>query len=911
MVALQKVARRIRGLLSRTDAKTVSDELQLHIDLLTDEYRAQGQSEDAARARAEREFGNPVRIAERTREVQTYPGLEAFCRDIQYATRQLRKNLGVTVLAITSLAVGIGANAAIFSIVNALVLRPLAVPNPERLAALSLGDQDLTRIDGSRWSYTFWRAFANHRQHFDGVLAWSHTRINVSREDASESVDGLFVDGEFFATLGLPPAFGRVLSPTDDEPGAMPVVMISHNYWQRHFGQAPDVLGRALNLQGTPFTIVGVTSASFTGLEVGQPFDLALPISAESIIRGAQSFVKPPFDGLNLWLRIGITLRADQTLENGTAIVRGLQPQLRQAAMPPSFPQLSETYLREPMSLTSASNGLSRLRQMYRVPLQVLGAVAALVLLLACLNVANLLLGQATARGHELSVRLALGGSRWRVGRQLLIESALLSVAGLLAGAMLAQWAARGLISQFSAPNSPVALDLGIDLRVLAMMAAVGAVTTVLCGTAGALRVNAVTPAHTLADAARGTIGSRRSRISGALLTSQVCLSLTLVVGAGLFVGTFVRLASVPLGFDPEAVLLANANAARANIPPAERAAFYNRLVDAARAVPGVRQAAASTMTPVSASEVPIFVKPIAGSRGLAVEGEAKSMFVTPGWFETYGVSLLRGRDFGATDTAGAAPVMAVNQAFVDRFYAARSGLGETARIALGRKGELLLPAERTIIGVVNNSTYRSLREVAQPVVYIPLAQYDHPVPMNAFIAIGLRTRTNAPAALARDVATALTTLNPQLTVTTRTLSSQVRESIRQEQLLAALSGLFGLVALFLAATGLYGVTSYAVTRRRREFALRLAVGASKSDIIRTVLARIAAPLGLGLAAGIVLSSWLSRFVSGMLFGVEAGDPVTLAIAACVLVVTALTAAWMPARRAFSVSAVESLRSPI
>ncbi len=903
-----RLLRRLRGVVSRGDGRDVTDELQLHLDLLADEYRTDGLSDVDARARARREFGNPTRLAEQTREVSTVPWIEGVLKDIAVGLRQLRRQPLVTTLAVMSLAIGIGANTAVFSIVNGLALRTLPVPEPERLAALSLGDQEVSRVDGSRWSYVFWRAFEAHRAQFDGVMAWSPTRLTVGEGDAAQPLDGVFVDGRFFDTLRAGTMLGRPLGWEDDRAGAPPVVVISHGYWRRAFGGASDVVGRYLFISGTSFSVVGVAEPAFTGLEVGQAADLILPLSAEALVRSAQSFLKPPFDAMNMWLRIGVRLRDGQTLEHGAAVVQALQPQLREAALPAGFPQLRDTFLREPMTLVSASAGLSRLRQLYRRPLEVLMAVVGIVLLLACVNVASLLVAQATARAPEIGLRLALGGTRWRVARQLAIEAALLSAGGLVLGLMVAQVAAHALIAQLSSAASPVTLDVGIDGRVLAATMAIGVVTTLACGTAAAWRVNTVAPVQALIAASRGAVGGHGARPSSVLLGCQVGLALALVVAAGLFMGTFARLLAVPLGFDRDAVLIANVNVGRADVPPDERLGFYERLVDAVRSVPGVAFASGSTLTPVSASFAPIGVRPITDG-GMGPMAEARSAFVTPDWFATYGLPLLHGRDISASDSHPSVPVVIVNRALAERFFPGRDAVGASIGLSVGPDGALVLPA-RTIVGVVENAIYRSLRETPQPTAFMPLAQYDYPIPPSGFIALNLRPVFGPPAALARDVSTAVARVHPQLTVTTRTLASQVRESVRQEQLLAALSGLFGAIALLLAAIGVFGVTAYAVARRRGELAVRLAVGATRTDVVRTVLGQFVASVGLGLAAGVALSTWLGQLVSSLLFGVTPADPTMLALSCSALVVSMVVAAWIPVRRALRIDPSEVLRAP-
>lgn len=907
---LTRLRLRLRALLSRRHDREVQDELALHIDLLADEYRQQGLPEDEARARAHREFGNVTRLGETVHEVSTFPWLEGVLRDIAYAGRELRRSRGVTMVAVLSLALGIGANTAIFSIVNALMLRELPVAEPRRLAALAASGDETIPGGGARWSYGLWQAVEQRADAFDGAIAWSAARFDLSNGGEVDPVSGVFASGDFFRVLGVPAIAGRTFTAADDVRGAAdgPVAVISYGLWQTRFGGAPSVVGASIDIQGTPFTIVGVTGPRFTGLEVGQAFDVVLPLAAEPLIRGAQSFINPPLDRMNYWLRIVFRLKPDQSVESADALVRGLQLRLREASVPQGMPEYAEQYLKEPLSVVPASTGMSLLRQTYQRPLAVLLAVVALVLLLACANIANLLLARATARGHELNVRLALGATRWRVARQLLAESVILAAAGAVAGLLLAAWAGRALVAQLSTESAAVSLDLPLDWRVLGFTVLMTTVTAVLCGVAPAFRVTGARPIDALKEQGRSIAGDRRASLSAGLLVTQVALSLTLVVTAGLFVGTFARLASVPLGFDGDRVLLINANAGRAALPPEARAAFYDRLVAAAGGVPGVAAAAASTSTPVGGSNMSLHV----GVAGVAPapdpeRNRAKYIWVTPEWFATYGVPLLSGRDISSRDAAGALPVAVVNSAFVERFFPDRNVLGESITVSLGPGGEMSFGA-RTIVGVVGNTVYRSLREETQPVMYFPIAQWNLPIPLGAFVALSVRPVAGTPAALSPRIADALTAIEPRLALTIRTLDDQVQESVHQERLIATLSGLFGVLALLLAGLGLYGVTSYGVTRRQTEIGVRLALGATPMAVVRLVLSRVFVLVMAGVCIGAGLSAWLSRFAASLLYGLAPGDPATLAGAAAALIAVALAAAIVPARRALGIDPVETLR---
>lgn len=908
---LARLRIRLRALLSREHDREVSDELQLHVDLLAEEYHHQGLSEAEARSRANREFGNLTRLRETVHEVSSFPWLEGVLRDVGYACRELRRSKGVTIVAVLSLALGIGANTAIFSIVNGLMLRTLPVADPQRLVALSIGDDEATRVDGSRWSYGFWQEMERRADVFDGAIAWSPARFDVSGGGEVDSVSGVFTSGDFFRVLGVPALIGRTLAPADEVRGGGPdgrVAMISHRLWQTRFGGSPAVVGSPLAIQGTTFTVVGVTDPRFTGLEVGQAFDVALPLAAESFIRGSQSFLNPPFDRMNYWLRIAFRLKPGQSVESAGALVRGLQPQLREASFPNQFPQLGESYLKEPLTVVSASTGMSRLRQLYKRPLVVLLVVVALVLLLACANIASLLLARAMARGHELSVRLALGASRWRIARQLLIESLVLAALGAVAGLLVATWASRALLGQLSTTSMTVSLDLPLDWRVLAFTVLTTTITAALCGVAPAIRATDAAPVDVLKDHGRGISGDRRIALSGGLLAAQVALSLTLVVGAGLFVGTFARLTRVPLGFDSDRVLIVNASVGQAPVAPADRGAVYGRLVDAAAAVPGVARASASTSTPVSSTDASVCVTPAGANQSTdEARGRAKSIYVTPEWFATYGIPVSVGRDVSRLDAKDTLPIMVVNEAFVDRFFANGSALDASAAVALGVRCEMAL-GSRMIVGIVGNSVYRFLREETQPTVYFPLTQWDLPIPLNGFIAISVRPVTAPPASVASGVTAALTAIEPRLGLTIRTLHDQVRESVHQERLIGLIAGLFGVLALLLAGLGLYGVTSYGVTRRRMEIGIRMALGATPPAVVRLVLSRVCVLVGIGVLIGAGLSIWLSQFVASLLYGVRPGDPLVVGGAALILLTVAASAAWLPTRRALGIVPAEILR---
>jgi len=820
--------------------------------------------------------------------------------DVRRSIRALRANPIVSLVAVLSLALGIGANTAIFSLVNGLLLRALPVAEPDRLVTIS-SDQAITLgfKAGLGWSYAMWDPLRQQSQAFDGALAWSNQRFNLAAGGEMQPADGLITSGDFFTVLGVKAALGRTFTAADDVRGGGPggaVVVISDGLWRRRFGGATGIIGTPLVIEGVPLTIVGVTPPGFLGLVAGQAFDVALPLAIEPLVRKRALIDSPNAFVLFVMLR----LKPGQSIGAATATLRALQPRLHGSMQIPRF-------VEEPFTLVSAATGTDipgTVRQRYQRPLLTIVIVVALVLLIACANIANLLLARAAARRHELSVRVALGAPRWRLARQLVVESLILASAGALAGLTVALWGSRALVAQLSTAMTPVAIDLSPDWRVFGFTAAVTLGTVVLFGTLPAVRASRVAPIDAMKAHGRGTTSGAGRGLSGSLVVAQVALSLVLVVGAGLFIRTFGRLATMPLGFDRDRVLVVNVDASRAPLDPADRIPLYHRLVAAVAAVPGVEHAAASTSTPVSAGLPSDFTLP--GSSMPASARVALMNSVTPDWFATYGTGLRDGRDIAATDTAAGQPVMVVNEAFARRFLAGRRPIGETV-------------SSRTVIGVVadqvmqggykTDGAARSLRDGAPPAIYLPLAQSAVGPPDRRSIVVSVRWAAGSPAAAARSLTEALSAVDPNLAFTFRPLADEVNASLAQERMVAWLSGFFGVLALLLAALGLYGVTAYAVSRQRTEIGVRLALGAPAGAVVRLVLSRVTLLVGLGIAAGAVVSLWVSKFAATLLYGIEPRDPVTLAAAAAILAIVGAMAGWLPAHRASRIEPLEVLRN--
>jgi predicted permease len=831
-------------------------------------------------------------------------------QDLRLAIRALRSTPIVSVVAVLSLALGIGVNTAIFSLLNSLLLRTLPVVEPQRLAIVS----DTRAIRGgftAGWTYAIWDQIRQRAQPFDGSCSWSTERFNLAQGGGeTEPVDGIYASGDYFTTLGVPALLGRTFTSADDVRGGGkdgPVAVISYALWQRRFGGSGTIVGTSLVVERVPFTIVGVTPPAFFGAEVGRAVDVALPMSAEPLIRGKDSRFGPErgFYGLTVLLR----LKPGQTIETANTIVRGMQPQIRTAAMPSMMPPLvQKEFMKDAFTLVPAASGTSRLRARYERPLVAIFVVVGLVLLIACANIANLQLARATARRHELSVRLALGAARWRLVRLWLVESILLSGVGASLGLLFASWGSRVLVAQLSTATNRVYLDLSLDWRVLGFTAAIAVGTAMLFGTLPAFRAAGVAPIEALKEQGRGTSSDSRVSLSNGLVIAQVALSLVIVVAAGLFVRTFENLATLSLGFDSDRVLLVNVSVAR--VAAGERLPFVDRLVHEAGSVPGVAKAAASLMTPVVGLGILDSVRLPGATPSLDVMNNGKladrgtyANAITPGWFATYGTAIKAGRDFDERDTKGSPPVIIVNEAFVRKFLAGRTPVGATVEFERGRAA----PVSKTIVGLVRDAVYGSLRGDASPIEYSPLAQFDvGPLPSD--VTLSLRSSAGSPMLMARSVSAALTATDHDLVFTFRPMTDQVSASLTQERIVALLAGFFGALALMLAGLGLYGVTWCAVNRRRTEIGIRMALGAAPGSVVQLVLGRVSILVGVGVLIGAVVSIWASTFVGTLLYGLEPRDPLTLLMAATMLAVVGTLAGWVPARRASRIDPSEVLR---
>jgi predicted permease len=805
--------------------------------------------------------------------------------DLRNGIRQIAWNPGATAIAVLTLALGIGANTALFSIFDSLILRPLPVRDPGSLALLA---------DGA-WSYPIWSEIARRETGlFDGAFAWSAQRFDLSAGGRTDPVDGAYVSGRLFDVLGVTAIRGRMITPADDgapsgSRGADgPVAVISHRFWRQRFAGAEDVVGRQLTVQRIPFTIVGVMPAGFFGPDVGRMMDVMVPFAAEPLIRGPES--RLAWKG-SWWLQIMVRLEPGQSREQANAALRALQAEITEGAPR----QL------EPFTLVSAATGYSPLRHRFETPLFAMVVAVGLVLLVACANIASLMLARTLARRREFSVRLALGSSRWRIARLLLIESLIVAAAGAAVGLVFASWSSAVLVQQLSTWQSTVSLDLALDRRVLAFTAALACLSALIAGVAPALGLKTVDPGEALKSAGRGIAGEGRFSVRETLVVAQIAVSFALVVAAGLFLHTFASLNRLPLGFVPEPLLVAELNLQTGGGRPEERGARVERLRDAAAAVPGIRSAAVSSVRLLTGGGT---------STGMVAIGDAAmsrirpSLWVnatTPGWFGTMGIPLRAGRDFAAGDRAGSGPVAIVNETFVRRFLPGVQPIGQSVRLGFDA------PTRYEIVGVVGDTVYATPREGMVATMYVALAQRK-PSEFWPTVLLTVNTGPGTRMAVERDVAEALRTADPTIAFTFGTFDQLVEATVTQERLIALVSAFFGGLALLLAAVGLYGVVAHAVRAQQREIGLRIALGAAPSSILRLVFERVGVLIAAGLISGLAASLWAARFVEALLFHLEPRDPATFGGAAAVLVAVGVLGAWLPAHRAARLDPVTVLR---
>ena len=841
------------------------------------------------------EFGNETLARETARDMWGWRWLGDLLQDVRYGTRLLGKNPGFTAVAILTLALGIGANTAIFSLVDTVMLKMLPVQKPEELMVLAIRSPKSTGEPDPELTNPIWEQIRDQQDVFSGVFAWDQLRFDLAQGGETHLVNGMEVSGNYFDTLGVRPAAGRLFVNSDDKRGCSGSVVLGYGFWQEHFGGAPSAIGSIISLSGHPFEVIGVAAPGFYGVDVGKKFDVAVPICTEAIFRGSTSALD---ERAAWWLNAVGRPKSGITPEQVSARLQVLSPQVFAATVPQNWkPDSKNNFLNGILVASPAGKGLSTVRSAYDQPLKMLMAVVGLVLLIACANIASLMLARAATRQKEISVRLALGASRGRLIRQLLTECVLLSCAGAALGVLFARWGCAILVQFISSPRNPVFLQFSIDSRMLGFTAAIAVLTGVLFGILPALRSTRVSLSSAMKGGQQDEIPGRAHFRPGRwIVAGQVALSLVLVIVAGLFLRSFNNLLTLDAGFDRTNVMMIAANAHNAKLPAEQRATLWREAIQRLKNIPGVTSVSESVITPISGLGWNDFFHRQTGASPSGRNALANINSVSPDYFATLRSPILAGRTFNTGDSAGAPLVGVINETMAHRFFGKENPIGQYVYTDPdpGKTAPLI-----QIVGIVVDAKYRNLRETTPATMYFPVAQLTGTQPQRMTEQPSFEIRTSTPPeTIVKSAAEIFTSLNGSISLTFRTLEEQVNDSLRQDQLLATLSGFFGGLALLLAMIGLYGVLAYMVTQRRKEIGIRMALGASGNSILGLIMRDVSILLVAGVVVGVGISLWATHFMQKMLFNLNSRDAKTIILSVAVLSAVALLAGYLPARRA-------------
>ena len=862
----------------------LDEEIASHLAMAERDRVADGEAPDSARASARRELGNDALVKEVTREQWGGARLEELVRDVRYGLRLLRRSPGFTAVAIAALALGIGANAAIFSVVDGVLLRPLPFPDSSRIVALQpLSTATAVRapLSASYPDFFDWKA---QSRSFSAMASHRGIGATLTGVTPAAHLTGQIVSSDFFTVLQAVPALGRAFVAADDRPGVR-VVVLSHGAWQTRFGADPGIVGRAITLEGRPNTVVGVMPPGFRF-----PLDESAPDFWTSISVDAE--------GEKPWT----SNRALTTLDVIARLAPGATVEGARAEMNGIAHNLARQYPDEDRDRAEARvvPELERLTGGVRAPLLVLLGAVGCVLLIACANVASLLLARGTARQRELAIRAAIGAGRARVARQLMTESLVLSLLGGAAGLLLAVFGSRSLL-HLSVSNIPRLDDVGLDARVFGFTLAISIVTAVLFGVAPALRLSRTDLSEALKEGGRGSEGAAgHTRFRSGLVVAETAIAAVLLTGAGLLLESFRRLENVAPGFDPRGVVTFDTSLPESAYPEDRQARFYDELVAAVRERGGVRSAAAIFPLPLGTARIGISFQIEGRPVAKADEPSAAYRQITPGYFATLGIPILEGRDFTSRDDKSAAPVIIVNRTFARRFFPGESPIGKRIRPGVARDGEAV---KREIVGVVGDVKHRGLGEEDEPEYYFPSRQLSI-----ADMTVVARVDGD-PQILQRDARAIVGSIDKDVPVYHQyRLEQYLMDAVAQPRFNALLLSVFAGLALVLTAVGLYGVLAYAVALRTREIVIRMALGAARSDILRMVVRRGLALALTGVGIGLAAALLTTRLLRGLLFEIAPTDPAIFVGSGLLLAAVALAASWLPAHRATRLSPMEALR---
>ena len=871
-------------------------ELRHHFDSLVASAIRAGLSEPEARRKARLEFGAMEAVKDDCRDARGTVLFESCVKDLQLALRTLGKSPIFSLAAIATLALGIGANTAIFQLLDAVLFRSLPVPDARHLAIIQIrsgnGGFGISR-GGQNLTWPIFQGIRTHQEGFTGVAAWGDDMVPTGVAPDRHARTVIFVSGEFFPMLKLTPSAGHLLSALDDQPScASPGIVLSHAFWQNELGGQASAVGRRFVVDDHPFEIVGVAPPAFTGLEVGKKFDLALPICSQAVLHnGEQGFARADF----FWLNVIGRLKPGWTREQASTQLLSISPGLFAATAPVGYtPESIARYKRRTLEAIPGANGVSWLRAQYRTSLYLLLSIAGLVMLIACANLANLMLARASSRRREFSVRIALGASRSRLLRQAMAEGLLLAAIGGGTGFLLAGVLSRAVLAALATGPDSLHLNLTPDWRMLAFTGLTALTACFLFGLVPALRVLRSDPGEMMKAGGRGlTVDRKRFSFQRALIVVQVSISLVLVAGALLLVRSFRNLTTLDPGFRTKGIVIAAFDMSRTHMPVEQIKPAVQSLVDEVRSIPLVEAAAATTNIAINGGSWTL------GLTG-DLQGSSKFTWVSPGYFDTVQTPITAGRDFTSGDTATGPKVVVVNETFSRRHFPGVNPIGKTFRSA----SEPGYPeAEYQVVAVCKDTRYFDLRDVPPPQSYAPIAQHPSYGPWAA-----LYVRSSAPLnEVIQEIKRRIARSRPGVGMEFRIFETEVMNTLLRERLLASLSGFFGALAALLASIGLYGVINYFVAWRRNEIGIRMALGATQGGIVGLFMKEAILLAALGIAIGLVGSVIFARAAKSLLFGFAAYDPLTYCAAAAVLAGIAILGSYVPARRAARLDPVSAL----